>query len=1147
MTTSSTSGRRQFQLIRRKDNRAESSDNGDGADGNDDGARRGPRLVAAPIPEYDVFISFRGGDRGIARAIERELRRRTGARVFLDERSVQPGSDWEDEIVESLQRSRSVIALIGPAWRLIEDRRVTDWVERELDAARQLGIGILPVLAGDPSVVRPKLGAESDWFTNQAVPISEVPTPGELRRVVTALARMGVLPTGERSVDLRQADRKIDDATAQVIELLAAPQGRDLVLVRGVIGSGRRAVLEQVATKLAQPEFSTTYLALGGLDQPTEAASRFAFVTNCFVDLAQHVLANDLGNPQITGDSVARLCLQLGEGLIKREVLPAEVLLELADDADDRRILELLRSTPPSGLRDHSDRLVSEAVRLISAALELAQHTIVFLIDDFDAIDTGSRQVLQRIFTSDKVRIIGATQPKADCSWIPQTAIVDLHSDGEALHSFIAEELAKEGIDADAAVIEAIAAQDPILRMPLAWYLIAQGVVTEAETLEEGAAASGRVRWTALEGEDLQPPIENVVSWLLAELLPLSLRPALRVGALMRQPFQFDIAYTVAASGAGAERSVDTPGGEVEELEEQWKRLLDADRDNVVLRPVPTRRSIKLAQFTHGHLVEVLVGQMNEDDVRHARALIAAELQRRAAHADAAVDQRINDWEEAADHLMELQEHRQAVIAYRSAGRMAEETSASAAAQRCYENAARALNKARLADERAELDADNLLLLANTSYRLTRIKGSFLEADDTLEAERADRRSDAIEYIRELRTYLDSGRLADDAKVSPLIPAAGAVHHYRRLSHALAGYIHYQHGRELLEPGQDALGQARHALLDAIQDAERAYGEGDSDWLLGAATTAYASVMARDAAAERALGFVARARMLQLDGFVHAERAIGVACLRSKDNPAADDTWQAGREAQTELLSAFEAPLEVRRFIASLTPLGAMPHTSFNDELWALAEFRLPIDVLTHSRAVESVGHELLNIHRHELVGDDDTAALAEAVSIAACLHDWYHEVEPAFLLALARDWQLSISAAEWANPVLLHGRLAIEMARHQLLAEQRVGSEVFTMIERIVAGHTVAPVDAANEVRLFVIADEMVDRDPDPKLLELANVAGGLDAAFQRAMECKTAAAFSRGRLIIGDVKWIPAPPEPVSPEPVSPEPVSAQPVPTA
>ena len=79
---------------------------------------------AYPLPmSADIFISYRGADRVLARKLENRLRSRWGSRVFRDETGVTSGRQWAKELTDAMQEARVIIALIGPGWQISSDEK----------------------------------------------------------------------------------------------------------------------------------------------------------------------------------------------------------------------------------------------------------------------------------------------------------------------------------------------------------------------------------------------------------------------------------------------------------------------------------------------------------------------------------------------------------------------------------------------------------------------------------------------------------------------------------------------------------------------------------------------------------------------------------------------------------------------------------------------------------------------------------------------------------------------------------------------------------------------------------------------------------------------------------------------------------------
>jgi hypothetical protein len=105
-----------------------------------------------------VFINYRGEDsRSYGALLHAELSRRFGPEsVFLDVESIPAGADYVEQLLGRVRGARVVLAVIGPRWieatnggggRLIDDP--ADWVRRELVAAFEAGVRVIPVLTDE--------------------------------------------------------------------------------------------------------------------------------------------------------------------------------------------------------------------------------------------------------------------------------------------------------------------------------------------------------------------------------------------------------------------------------------------------------------------------------------------------------------------------------------------------------------------------------------------------------------------------------------------------------------------------------------------------------------------------------------------------------------------------------------------------------------------------------------------------------------------------------------------------------------------------------------------------------------------------------------------------------------------------------------
>jgi O-acetyl-ADP-ribose deacetylase (regulator of RNase III) len=104
-----------------------------------------------------VFINYRAQEQaGYAALLDRELSRRFGRdAVFRASRSVQPGSDFADEITHNLRRCAVLLAVIGPRWSATTSTSGSvegDWVHREIAEALAHHVRVIPILVEDAAL-----------------------------------------------------------------------------------------------------------------------------------------------------------------------------------------------------------------------------------------------------------------------------------------------------------------------------------------------------------------------------------------------------------------------------------------------------------------------------------------------------------------------------------------------------------------------------------------------------------------------------------------------------------------------------------------------------------------------------------------------------------------------------------------------------------------------------------------------------------------------------------------------------------------------------------------------------------------------------------------------------------------------------------
>ena len=108
--------------------------------------------IEIPSDKLLVFVSHSSQDTWVARQIAREIEG-SGAKPFLDEAEVDAGADFEEDILDFLERAHELVALLTP-WAL--DR---PYVWAELGAAWGRRIPIVALLLGiTPSELQKRPG-----------------------------------------------------------------------------------------------------------------------------------------------------------------------------------------------------------------------------------------------------------------------------------------------------------------------------------------------------------------------------------------------------------------------------------------------------------------------------------------------------------------------------------------------------------------------------------------------------------------------------------------------------------------------------------------------------------------------------------------------------------------------------------------------------------------------------------------------------------------------------------------------------------------------------------------------------------------------------------------------------------------------------
>jgi HD superfamily phosphohydrolase YqeK len=200
---------------------------------------------------------------------------------------------------------------------------------------------------------------------------------------------------------------------------------------------------------------------------------------------------------------------------------------------------------------------------------------------------------------------------------------------------------------------------------------------------------------------------------------------------------------------------------------------------------------------------------------------------------------------------------------------------------------------------------------------------------------------------------------------------------------------------------------------------------------------------------------------------------------------------------------------------------------SFDALIWRLAPARLPDHVLQHCLDVRDRADQLLAVHTNAL-GGLDQRDIARDLAVAAAVHDWYRDAEPARLRTLAREWNIPINGSAWANPTLLHGPLAVFVMEHQYGARKLLGNERFDRLREMVEAHTIGAESASPAAQIFFLADSMANGanrpqpgQPQPRWCEMAMQPGRLRDAYERAVCAKVERAQLAGRVLTQSCRW--------------------------
>jgi hypothetical protein len=363
-------------------------------------ARSGPAQY-----QLTIFLSYRREDtKYVAGRLHDRLVDRFGrGNVFMDVVSVEPGVDFGDSVERAVAASDVLIALIGPSWLSITGEgggtRIDDpedWVAREVVAALQRGIRVVPVLVDGAVMPRgPRLPpALRALAQRQAVHLRHESFEVDVAHLLTVLDR-ALRPAGDTVA--------APDGTSPQ----AVPARRPIHLLRTQRPhvTGRDELLATMHSRLTGPGPAPRQLVLHGLGGvgKTTLAREYAHLHAADYNLVFEVSAE---NPAALSTGFAKLAHLLGVADESDTADPIDqvhavfagwpepwlLLLDNAADAD-----AVARAVPPAGIGHvlvtsrsaiwpQADSLwVSSLDRSVAAA---------FLVDRTDDQDAGAASLL---------------------------------------------------------------------------------------------------------------------------------------------------------------------------------------------------------------------------------------------------------------------------------------------------------------------------------------------------------------------------------------------------------------------------------------------------------------------------------------------------------------------------------------------------------------------------------------------------------------------------------------------------------------------------------------------------------------------------------------------------------------------------------
>jgi tetratricopeptide (TPR) repeat protein len=251
-----------------------------------------------------VFVSYRVDDSlAVASTLARELERALShGTVFLDHRSLEPGTPWPAHLRDEIRRADVVLVLIGLRWLTFQDaygiRRLDDpedWVRQEIEGALKGSGKVIPVLVDGASPLKkeafrtvPQIAALAEL---QAIELSTKRWEASFDALVQRLVALGFRRNGREplaaglpgasglfrsTIPARGKAPFVgrDDLLDQMRAILHDGTSQEFVVIHGPSGVGKSELAREYARRnLSQYPGGAFYVSVREEGPPVDLAA----------------------------------------------------------------------------------------------------------------------------------------------------------------------------------------------------------------------------------------------------------------------------------------------------------------------------------------------------------------------------------------------------------------------------------------------------------------------------------------------------------------------------------------------------------------------------------------------------------------------------------------------------------------------------------------------------------------------------------------------------------------------------------------------------------------------------------------------------------------------------------------------------------